>query len=268
MKLIEKKCPSCGATLKFNDTDINVICEYCNKTFYLHKDEKNFSKIDDSHLGNAYKLVKGIEKPIIKGLAIIQIFSMIFSIIIFLVVILGFAFLIFNIGKEINNDRDRMEGIYESQLNDDIRYVKKLSEIDNIVLQNFYDAAKSDMNHMNNSEYTVGDWIPVGCYLLVSNDGDGNKLYAVMKHTYTQRKGSKKVTLYASYLYYDLILNDNNIVKHDYNGTVVSQNINLDGKTVNFAEGYESVEKLYNREIRSQLSEYMIESTKGMYVEK
>ena len=50
MKLVEKKCPNCGAGLKFDENDTNVTCEYCNKMYYLQKDEKKiaFNKYNHS----------------------------------------------------------------------------------------------------------------------------------------------------------------------------------------------------------------------------
>lgn len=274
MKLIEKKCPNCGAGLKFDDGATSVVCEYCNQTFYIQKDEKKFAKVDDAHLADAYKFVDEVGKPIVKVFAAAQIGMMIVPVIIFVIAFVGILFTIFSFTKhQTNNNGDDIpsssifDKVYKEEQEDTIKYVTKLSDIDSVTLETFYDAAKSKLNHMDNLDYEVGEWSPVGSYLLVSKDGKENKLYAVMKHTYTARKSSKKVTLYAAYLYTNLKFNDNNIIDHTFSGSEVSQDIDLDGKTHNFAEGYESVEKLYNRVLRTQVGEYSIEATEGIYVE-
>lgn len=40
MKLIEKRCPNCGAGLSFNENDKNVQCEYCKMNYEIKKDEE------------------------------------------------------------------------------------------------------------------------------------------------------------------------------------------------------------------------------------
>ena len=38
MKIIQKKCPGCGADLKFDKEDKEVKCKYCNATFQVERD--------------------------------------------------------------------------------------------------------------------------------------------------------------------------------------------------------------------------------------
>lgn len=45
MKLIEKKCPNCGASLEFNDTDKSCKCSYCHRSFEIERDNSN-SNVD------------------------------------------------------------------------------------------------------------------------------------------------------------------------------------------------------------------------------
>ena len=275
MKLVEKKCPSCGAGLKFDDNATNVVCEYCNQTFYIQKDERKYAKLDSAHLGDAYKFVDEVGKPIVKGLAVAHIAVMIVPFIFFLLVFIGIFTIVH---KSFNQNDESLQNVHERLdegfnvpdeiiKENNIKYVTKLSDIDSVSLETFYDKSKSKLNHMNNMDYNVGEWSPVGSYLLVSKDEKNNKFYNVMKHTYTHKKNGKKVTLYAAVLYTKLTLNEKNIVNHSFVGKTISQDIDLDGETLNFADGYESVEKLYNAEIRSQVGDYKIEATKGMYLE-
>lgn len=59
MKLIEKRCPNCGAGLSFNENDKNVQCEYCKMNYEIKRDEnkKNVSEADID-LVQVQKIVK------------------------------------------------------------------------------------------------------------------------------------------------------------------------------------------------------------------
>lgn len=89
MKFVEKKCPNCGAGLKFDDNATSVICEYCNKSYYIQRDEKRYAKADEAHLGDAYKFVDEYGKPIVKAFATALIAMSIVPIVIFLIAAIG-----------------------------------------------------------------------------------------------------------------------------------------------------------------------------------
>ena len=38
MRIIEKKCPNCGAALEFNETDKSCKCNYCKRSFEIERD--------------------------------------------------------------------------------------------------------------------------------------------------------------------------------------------------------------------------------------
>lgn len=267
MKIVEKKCPGCGADLKFGENDTNIKCEYCGKELYIQKDEKKYEKFDEAHLADAYKFVDEFGKPIAKGVAVVQII-MIISFGLMFVFALAFIIFIATSMFSDTNDDNIFKLMQSSNNNENMsNYVKKLSDIDDVTLETFYDASKSSLSHMNNMDYTVGAWSSVGSYLLVSNDGGGSFLYTVMKHTYTNRTTKKTIDLYAAVKYSDLILTDNNVIQHTFKGTSISQDIDLDGKTTNFATGFESVEKLYNYELRNKKNDYKIYASEGLYME-
>ncbi len=56
MKLIEKKCPNCGASLEFGDNDKSCKCTYCHRAFEIERD-KSIESDDISEQFNltAYK---------------------------------------------------------------------------------------------------------------------------------------------------------------------------------------------------------------------
>ena len=85
MKLIEKRCPNCGAGLSFNESDKNIHCEYCNMNYEIKRDD---TKIDNPE--EAYDLVK--VKKVASAFFTYFALSSIISFVIFLLV---FVFIVF-----------------------------------------------------------------------------------------------------------------------------------------------------------------------------
>lgn len=277
MKLVEKKCPNCGAGLSFNDSDTSVKCEYCNKTYYIEKDEKKSAQLDDAHLGDAYKFLNEVGKPIATGFAFAHIAIVLFFFVVFIII----SVIIFSIVRssahtsnpieeELNPPVDSyIESVFETP--DDLsepNYVTAMSQIDSISLEVLHDKSVSQLSsyHMNNKSYTTGDWVSCGSYLLVSKNTSGNLFYDVFKHTYKNTRTGKKVVLYAAVMYNNLELTEDNVVDNTQNGKAYAPSVNLDGDSLNFAWGYESVEKLYNSLIRDKMSQYSLESSNGLYM--
>lgn len=81
MKLVEKKCPNCGANLEFSETDKSCKCEYCHRAFEIERDEK----IDVSNLADQFNLseLNGPLKMfgIFSGTVMVSIFIITFLII-------------------------------------------------------------------------------------------------------------------------------------------------------------------------------------------
>lgn len=49
MKLVEKKCPKCGADLSFDKGSKEVICKYCNTSFEVLRDKDDLiDKVSES----------------------------------------------------------------------------------------------------------------------------------------------------------------------------------------------------------------------------
>ena len=41
MKLVQKKCPSCGASLSIDSQATEVTCEYCKQKLLIEREENN-----------------------------------------------------------------------------------------------------------------------------------------------------------------------------------------------------------------------------------
>lgn len=279
MKFVEKKCPNCGAGLKFDDGDSNVVCEYCNKTYYIQRDEKKFAKVDSAHLGDAYKFVDEYGKPIVKAVAIAQIVMMVVPIVFFVIIAIfigSVAFKAFD-HDEVNVDfngssiSQEKEKEFQEQRK---KIVTKLSQIDKVSLQTFHDTSKTDLrNYVGSCVHEPGDykistgWQSIGVYLLVGKETNKNILYDVMSHTYKHKKTGKTITLYAAVKFDNLKLTENGIVNNDYMGWPEVPSYEMPSDSFNGAYGYESVEQLYNQLIRSQSGDYIISATKDLYME-
>ena len=85
MKIIEKTCPSCGASLDIVENAKTIKCKYCNKTFMVEKDH------DDVTLElteQASKIISGVFTYI----SVVHIISAIIFFIIFICVIIGIIY--------------------------------------------------------------------------------------------------------------------------------------------------------------------------------
>ncbi len=103
MKIIEKKCPNCGAGLSFGDTDKSCKCEYCHREFEIERDE---NKTDD----DIYSLIdpEAVAKAAKTGLTVFAISSIV-PMIIFVLVFIGFIIAGYNIYKYESNSDNTMK---------------------------------------------------------------------------------------------------------------------------------------------------------------
>ena len=289
MKFVEKKCPNCGAGLKFDDGATSVVCEYCNQTFYIQRDEKKYARVDSEHLADAYRFVDEVGKPIAEAIFRTHKVMAIVPIIVFLIAAFGIGMTIFSLARSQMDDMDNKPGssfVGNSENSEDKwkeeqekafqearkKIVTKLSQIDATSLQTFHDTSKIELKNYDGScvygDYKITkNWESVGVYLLVGKETNKNILYDVMSHTYKNKKTGKTTTLYVAVKYDDLKLTDAGIVNNDFDGWTEAPSYTFSGTSFNTAYGYESVEKLYNQLVRSQSGIYTIEASQGIYVE-
>ncbi|MBR6821279.1 MAG: IBR domain-containing protein [Bacilli bacterium] len=277
MKFVEKKCPNCGAGLKFDDGATSVVCEYCNQTFYIQRDEKKYARVDSEHLADAYRFVDEVGKPIAEAIFRTHKVMAIVPIIVFLIAAVGIGISIFSFSKEMEKPSiiEQHENSWEEKIEQQYqearkKLVTKLSQIDQTSLETFYDNAVLELDNYdgNNSKYKISsDWKAYGAYLLVGKETNNNYLYVVCKHTYKHRKNGKEITLYGAVKFDSLKLTDAGIVNNDFDGWTEAPSVDLDGDKFEWAYGYDSEAKLYNSLIRGQSGTYTIEATEGIYVE-
>ncbi len=112
MKIVEKKCPNCGANLDFKVGERDVTCAHCRRKYAVEYDGVDFSKLSE----DAVKALKDIDINLIKPFAK---FFKVYAGIIFGIAIVGivlvFTILIFAFKSERQMDEEYQQRVQESQ---------------------------------------------------------------------------------------------------------------------------------------------------------
>ena len=115
MRLIEKKCPNCGADLEFDENAKSCKCSYCKRSFEIERDVNDLEKIN--------LVFDKVEKPV-KAMFIIPF---VFAIVIFLIV---FCSIFFGFRRQTNtgNKQNELPDI-EDILEENNTIIKDASEL-------------------------------------------------------------------------------------------------------------------------------------------
>ena len=242
MKLIEKKCPNCGASLEFSETAKSCKCDYCHRTFEIERDNNGIN-IDFN--------LNELEKPFMmmaKGVFIIPIIGIL---IIATFVIIGIVAM--DMGDNKNNDFDTEEKEEEKLLTS----VKDMSstEIEHLDSSTKFDIAINGEGESSTKHSYSRDEEP-----------KREKLYVAYK------KGSNKVIFIYKVVYKDFFHQDD---VHTVYIPMIYENVNkavsnagdvkMDAPTYYFNSdhtcyyyGYGSFEEAYNNIIAPLKDEYKI----------
>ena len=207
-------------------------------------------KVDESHLADAYKFVNEFGAPVFASAKKMMIVPIVAFVVFFVIIILA----------------------VNTQLGGSEKYVTKISQIDDTSMETFHDASLETLQSYVGSA-ALGDyeitqnWESKGVYLLVAKRGKENILYDVYSQIYKNKKTGEETELFAAVKFDDLTLTSNGVVENDYFAWPEIPSYSFKGSSFNRAYGYESIEKLYNKVIRSQSGEYEISASKGLYIE-
>ena len=87
MKLVEKKCPKCGADLSFDRTSKEVTCKYCNTSFEVFKDTDDIvDTVSDMIDPDIFKLQAKMFKNVSKFSTGVFLFIFIVAIAMFIII--------------------------------------------------------------------------------------------------------------------------------------------------------------------------------------
>ena len=240
MKLVEKKCPNCGANLEFGENDRSCKCSYCNRSFEIERDT---TKED---LSEQFDL-----KPV-------KFTSFVIGTIIFITFLLVFVF-IFSIGFQIlkNSSNGNMSNVFSSK-DELVSSVSDLSNSD-ISTINFY----SKMHIKSNGEGTSD----TSHSYSLAGEAKREKLYVAYKDN------SNYIIVIYRALYHDFFHQENQFSVYV---PVVFENVNKDvvfslgdgevkapeyyfnAEKTSYVYGYSSFEEAYNNVVKPLESDYKI----------
>lgn len=272
MKLIEKKCPNCGAGLKFDKDDTEVVCEYCKKSYVIQrdntekKDSTDLSDIDYELIEEVFDKFNEVTKEMFRGPRVASKVITVIVIIVFISIFFGAFTLIGSIvsGDFGNEFKSRFEEKVEEKI--EIKYVTELEQLDEQTKEIMKTESKKDLaarvNHLS-SDYTLGEWEFEGYYLLTNENG--NELYNVYSNTVS---GNANMKIYGVVMFSDLEIGEDNIVSVNLqNSRYFAPILNLNDRWYSYVSGYDSLESFYNNVLRNKRNDYTIKYSEGMYIE-
>ena len=282
MKLVEKKCPSCGAQLKFEPDDVKVTCEYCNNTYQISKDETK-----DTSMADAFTLTEKQRmflSSFFKGMAAVYVLPFVAILFIFAIIFISSRSAMKDISShnkqieeknpinivepEKEKEKEEIpEKTYLEKLTD-AGYITGFEQIDKDTLSSIHEnttkSVKNEINRQNKFVCkTSGSIKQVGMYLLLSESGRGNYLIDVQQVTFIVN--GKKKNYYVGMSYHDVKIKDNKVIVNYsgspiYSSTSVNQNV-----TYSMVLGYDSTKAFYNNQVLRYLDSYKVIKTGDVY---
>lgn len=250
MRIIEKKCPNCGANLEFNVGDKETKCKYCNTGFIIEDNNTNEKKFSLDNIN-------------LKYIKTFTIFHMIITGIIILVIILTFIFVFSDIFRMTTNEDksskffDFFEIVEKQKEKSKEKSKPKLSEISKELDNKLEKSSKESDQEMKGYLITykqVGEYERVGFYYL--KNAVSVKIVYVLKTTYTNEAETKDV--YKAFNFVGMSI--------DSIGTTPFKNnkiIKLNG--TEFTYGYSSLEDLFDNAVVNQSKGYKMVATSNLY---
>lgn len=238
MRVVEKKCPNCGAHLEFQENDKNCKCSYCHSTFQIEKDEKESNDFEKSFQ------LKKLEGPM-KIFATYFVANYIITGIIFLVVFIGVGFLIFR-------------GV--SSMNRKV-FIQNASEITNeqygdLDHKAYWAISKNDDGiHEYHLNLTVKR---MALYVGYNKEKKKNVIIPVYKATY--EKPLDYENIYSIYvpIAYENIYNNSSFVFQLDNGKIDAPEYYFNMEHSEYSYGYQTLEDLEKDYIEKLKKDYKI----------
>lgn len=237
MKIIEKKCPNCGASLSFNDNDKETKCNYCNREFIIEGEKEDSSKVKSEDFI--------LHEKVIKAYGIVHY---IISFIIILITIGVFFFIFRGVSSSISKDASF-----------------SISNVDEKTFEMIHNSSLNELKNMGSFYsmiYKEVDYEYIGSYLYKSTFN--NTLVDVYKVKYVKNE-DKSYDTYVS-VKYSNIKYENNKVTLKYDGFISTNKVMLENDIFSSVDGYLSLEELYMKEISND-AKGKIEGVGGVYLE-
>ena len=241
MRLIEKECPNCGASVSFTKEDTTCKCEYCKREFEIERDTEK-KKLDDQFILNELKTPFKIFSYITFGSFISHAVVVFVTFIIIIIVA-------FNLIKGLNDSN--------SMFNRNAYYV-----------ENVNDLSSSDYSTLDIQSRILITTKVNGYTGFYSNNLKREKVYVVSnkksnyiihiyKAIYTNITNTDdKHTLYIPIIYKNVKSKNNSIAFSLGEGEISAPEYSLNGS--NYVYGYTDLNTLYNEVIKQYENNYKI----------
>lgn len=229
MNLIEKKCPNCGASLEFSDTDKSCKCSYCHRAFEIERNNNQMENNNNLDLSQQYVL-----NEVNKGF---KAFHIIF-ISIFIVVIVFIGFVFFNIFKSFSDNNF-------GPFNSGTAYYTDASELSNKDYQDIdFDAAMKIDDGEGVDTYTIDGTKKREKVYVAFKENSSIIVAAYKVNYYNVFQKDQRFTVYVP-IYYE------NIDKNEFgdkfsNPQVKAPEFYFNSDKTSYTYGYASLDDLYN----------------------
>ena len=117
MRLIEKKCPNCGANLEFDENAKSCHCTYCKRSFEI---ERDLNDVDKFNL-----IYEKIHKPF-KAIFIIPF---VFAAVIFLIILFSIIFGFRSTSRSMEEEFNEKSTEIKEKINEGEKIIKDASEL-------------------------------------------------------------------------------------------------------------------------------------------
>ena len=248
MRLVEKKCPNCGANLEFDEDDKSCRCTYCKRSFEI---ERDLNDIDKFNL-----IYEKIHKPF----KMVMIVPFIFAGVVFLMIFLSIFFSMRRVHTNNSNNKPSHE-IIDIEDKEEEKLLTDVSELSNSDFDMIDNHATVEINHsgegVNDASHSYSiDGKITREKLYIAYKKGSNFVIPIYKATYRDFFHQEdRSTVYVPIVFENI---EKDIVFSIGNPKLSAPVYYLSSDQSSFTYGYASLEEAYNEVIKPYEEEYTI----------
>lgn len=255
MRLIEKKCPNCGANLEFKDNDKSCKCSHCGCSFEIERDTNKTDIMDQFDL-----------KPL-KALSIFSAFTFIEIFVVFIIVFSIVAMIFFQVFNNKEKNEINSENQYEKTIADffsnstkEKKLISSVENLSNSKIESINNKSEMKISHrgegVNDANHSYNrDGKLKREKLYVAYKKDSNYIIAIYKANYQDFfHQENRYTVYVPIVFENitedaLSLGDGEISAPEYY---------FNSEKTSYTYGYASFEEAYNGVVKPLENDYKI----------